>query len=529
MTTTAGPGVAARASSIVAMAAAAYAAVLLARYVYPPYVPRYRIESVLMIFVAAGAAAALARAPARREEGTPIAHFTAAHVALIAGLFAAATFVLYRSALDVGLLSDDFVLADWARRRQWVHLAETGFVRPMAPLFWAALAYLPADFDRTVHAANLGLHALNAALVVALGGRLRLRREQALAAGALFLTFPALTEAVVWASGVQDVLMTTLALVAVLAALRAGDSVAWAGAAVGATALALAVKETSVVVPALAGIVCWASGPHPGRRRHHKTLAVMAAIVVAYAAYRVSAGVPAAYGQGVSRYFLKQLIVEPFAALGAPWSAVWMRTHPLQSVGRAYLILGPLAVGFMAWRRDALGLKGAATAAAWVLLAVLPVFSLFHVTPDLQGSRYLYLPAVGFSVLLAVLVGDVAARFPRRAAAPVFAAALLALVLPSIVAVRIEAIRWNDAARVRDRMLATLDGQALSRCGVLTAEGLADNVAGAYVFRNGLSEAVAARGGEAADRSPGQEPCRVIWLEGSSSVQILTSSEPVKP
>lgn len=526
MTTTAGPVVAARAFSIVALAAAAYAAVLLARYVYPPYIPRYRIESVLMIFAAAGVAAALARAPARRVEGPPIARFTAAHVALIAGLFAAATFFLYRSALDVGLLSDDFVLADWARRRQWVHLAETGFVRPMAPLVWAALAYLPADFDRAVHAANLVLHALNAALVVALGGRLGLRRDQALAAGVLFLTFPALTEAVVWASGVQDVLMTTLVLVAVIAALNADDSVAWAGAAVGATALALAVKETSVVVPALAGIVLWASGPHPGRRRHRQTLAVMAATVVAYAAYRLSVGVPAAYGQGVSRYFIKQLIVEPFAALGAPWSAVWMRTHPLQSVGRAYLILAPLAVGFTVWRRDAAGLKGAATAAAWVLLAVLPVFSFFHVAPDLQGSRYLYLPAVGYSVLLAVLASDAAARFPRRAVAPVFAAALLALVLPSIAAVRSEAVRWNDAARVRDRMLAALDGPALSRCSVLTAEGLADNVAGAFVFRNGLREAAAGRAGAAASSSGRQEPCRLIWLEASSSVQILPSSEP---
>lgn len=527
MTTTAGTGVAARASSSVAIAAAAYAAVLLARYFYPPYIPRYRIESVLMIFVAAGAAASWARTPVRRVEEAPIARFTVAHLALIAGLFAGATFFMYRSALDVGLLSDDFVLADWARRRQWVHIAETGFVRPMGPLFWAALAYLPADFDRTVHAANLLLHALNAALVVALGGRLRLRREEALAAGVLFLTFPALTEAVVWASGVQDVLMTTLALVAVLAALRAGDSIEWAGAAVGATALALAVKETSVVVPALVGIVSWASVP--GRRRQHGTLAAMAAVVVVYAVYRVSAGIPAAYGQGVSRYFLKQLIVEPFATLGAPWSATWMRAHPLQSVVRALLILAPLAARFTAWRRDAAGLRRAATAAAWVLLAVLPVFSLFHVAPDLQGARYLYLPAVGFSVLLAVLAGEVAATLPHRSAAPAFAAALLALVLPSFAAVRSEAMRWNAAARVRDQILATLDSQSLSRCGSLAAEGLADNVEGAYVFRNGLSEAAAGRVGGAAGPSDSQGRCRVIWLEGSSSLQILTSSDPLKP
>ena len=60
--------------------------------------------------------------------------------------------------------------------------------------------------------------------------------------------------------------------------------------------------------------------------------------------FRVASGLAGGYGDGVNRYFLKQLLVEPFATLGQPWSAAWMDAHPVLSSARALTILALLNV-----------------------------------------------------------------------------------------------------------------------------------------------------------------------------------------
>jgi hypothetical protein len=171
------------------------------------------------------------------------------------GVFALVVFVEYRDAVGIGFLSDDFVIADWASRREWIHAVETGFVRPAVPMTWGLLSFLPFSWAATLHAANLLLHALDAALLTAIGLKLGFDRASAAAAGFLFVTMSSLTEAVVWISGMQDVLMATCALGAVLAvlglrALPQGTPLR-AGTAVVLTAVALGAKETAVAIPVL--------------------------------------------------------------------------------------------------------------------------------------------------------------------------------------------------------------------------------------------------------------------------------------
>jgi hypothetical protein len=541
---------ASRTLSVPAIVLGGYLAFLLTRYFYPPHIPRFQVESLFMWLVAAGVMAICLRASSGRdEEPAPGAPFTARHHAAVAASFAAIAFLEYGGALRVGLLSDDFVLADWAARREWVHLAETGFVRPVVPLLWAALSFVPGPLDLTLHAANVLLHALNAVLIVALAVRLGMGRFASLVAGLLFLTSPALSEAVVWCSGMQDVLMTTLGLSAILAATAVGmaserpqaaatgDGVmpdpvrtgVRALLAVGSAALALGVKETAVVIPVLAGVAAWAAPPGLKRGITRLTLAAMTLIAIIYGIYRVAgiygvdSHVPSSYGQGVSRYLAKQLIVEPFATLAEPWSAVWARTHPFPSLVRALLILGLLVAGFSSWHRREAAFSRAAALAAWVLLAVLPVFSLFHVSPTLEGSRYVYLPAAGFAMLLASLMGALARTTPGHSASTLIGVLFLVFAAPSVSALGAEIGRWNDAARLRDAILAQVAGNAdLAGCRSFTASGLADNVEGAYVFRNGLVQALAPRRGGASTGRPLEparatpkapaEHCQLSWL-----------------
>ena len=84
------------------------------------------------------------------------------------------------------------------------------------------------------------------------------------------------------------------------------------------------------MIPALGWLLAWASprGIQPGIQRW--TLVAMTGVSGVYVLVRILSGVPSGYGERAGRYFLKQLMVEPFATLGAPWSAAW---HAGQSRG----------------------------------------------------------------------------------------------------------------------------------------------------------------------------------------------------
>ena len=275
-----------RAVGWVTVAAAGYAAVQVARYFLPPHIPRYQVESAYFVLVGFGALAVLARGGIgvgglERWLGDE-AEAEAARPALptIAAAFVIAAFVLYAPALGIGFLSDDYVIADWASRLELIHFAATGFIRPGVPLFWAMLGPLPGDLATAAHAANIALHGLNAILVTVVGLRLELQRREAVAAGTIFVLFAGLSEAIVWAAGVQDVLMTTLVLAAVaLATARPDPKIV---AAIIATVSAVLVKETAVVTPLLVALVFAARG---GVRLDRSERAIVGSLLVVSGGY----------------------------------------------------------------------------------------------------------------------------------------------------------------------------------------------------------------------------------------------------
>jgi hypothetical protein len=492
------------------LAAAAYVAATLVRYYLLASAPRFPVESAFFIFVGVGVLAVLIRSggPPKlyaKAEGPDLPAVALAAAFVLAALF------LYLPALRVGLLSDDFVIAAWAERLELVHFEATGFVRPGVPLFWRLLQALPGDFGMTAHAANVVLHGLNAALVSAIASRCGLRRPEAVAAGAMFALFPGLSEAVVWLSGVQDVLMTTWVLTAVLLATAPDPKIALSVAASGA---ALLVKETAIVIPVLAALVLAAHDGIRLGRKQRIAVAWLAAVSAGYALARVVVGVPSSL-LDISdwRYFVKQLVANAFATAGAPWTDDWGRTHAGVALMRAAAIVVLLGTAFHGWRRRDVTFRAAAACAAWVLAAAAPALSLFYVGPNLEGARYVYLAAAGFAILLAVVAGLAADRvtiLPRAIGITLVTALLAAPFLPAI---RSDVRRWQAAATLRQAVLERVRADAdHAMCTRFDAEGEADSVSGAYVFRHGLAEALGL-----ADTTR-VVSCRVTLNDGALSV-----------
>jgi hypothetical protein len=465
--------------SVALVAAIAARVVWVAWSYYFRSAPRYPLETAAISLIAVGLILVLLRrggiATAARRDAVSIAALP---------VFIVAALALYAPSLRLGLLSDDFVLRAAARAGSSI-MGTDGFFRPLPLAVWRAL--LAGDSPVFLHVLNIALHGLNAGLVGQLGVRLGLSTAAALAAAALFVTFPAAPEAVAWASGIQDVLMTSAVLGA--AVFAAGDVgarqfVAMAGLFVAA----LATKETAICFPILA-LICRMTVARARQLREWTAFGGLTAIAAIYVVLRASAGIRSEFFSEPSRFLFKHIAVTAFGSLAVPWrspsspAASWLAF--LTTVSLTALMTAALAI----WRRDDVSFVRGVRLTLWIILAVAPVYTYFYVNTQLEGARYLYLAECGWAPLVVDLVWIVTDAAPGRAITR--GLIVCAAIVVSAATLHRELSVWVRAADLRDRVLA--DARlSLEGAGCRGAEFTAvpDSVDGAYVFRNGFREAL---------------------------------------
>lgn len=490
-----------RAASLIIIGGLAMRALWLAGQYYFADGPRYRVESAMIALVVAGAIVLILRRDGGAVDDRPETHIPRPWLPfLVLGSIA-----LYSRAIGLGFLSDDYTLRVMAQSDNLG--AGTGwFFRPLPLLLWRALLVF-GDVPAVLHLLNILLHGLNAFLVAELGVSMGMRRDIALGAAVLFLTFPALPEAVVWSAGIQDVLMTTMALGALVLSAADRHSIARIAAICTLLILGFALKETAVCVPVLIGL-CWMSRE---RLKSDAGLYVaMTGVTAIYLAIRLSMGIAGDYFSAPTRYFFKQMVVIAFGTLAAPWRAPVSPLERLLVCAFVSLLLLLVAHACLTWRRPEGRVHRDLRLVLWVLASIAPVFTLFFVGPTLEGARYLYLASCAWTLVLADLVAaatDRVATSHLRA----FGGAMTVIGLIFAVSVQREIGVWRQAADLRDRVLTEARRVITEdKCGAAAFTGLPDSVDGAYVFRNGFVEAIGRNGGELKAR-PG---CAFVWVNG---------------
>ena len=412
--------------------------------------------------------------------------------------------------LWLGPLSDDFVLQRWARSGAWMP-ESWPHARPLPLALWQ-LAFAAGGDWPAIHAMNLVIHAINACLVAVLATGW-LGSRSGLVAGVTFALFPVSTEAVAWSASIFDVLATFWVLCAVLIWTRWPPSAGQAVALFCCSLAGVLTKETAVAIPLLLALTSLfgPTGPHPEWHRRLGAWAVSAVSVAGYVVWRAAWSPSMAEhlsSLSVDRREWKDLLVRPFEALAVP-----MRTEaglPVQAyvAGAAVLVLlAALLLAIRASRAEPDRSVQSSQAAAlviglgWVSLTALPLLAQFYVSPSLQGGRYLYLPAAGFAVLLsAACVGPM----KRTAVSWVAFLALIGVYATVLVG---ERHVWRQAAATRDAVLTQAAGVVRSNgCRSLDLVDAPDSVHGAFVFRQGLAEALSSL-----DYDRGGIPCHARW------------------
>ena len=339
---------------------------------------------------------------------------------------AAGSALLYVSfgTLSAFLASDDFGWLGNARVVTWnqwfIVPGRTHFYRPVVEMWFAALTPVCDYNPRCYHAFSIGVHAANTALFCALVTRVGGSVKYGAAAAAIFAALPGYAEAVVWVSASTILLAAFFWLSAAhvsLSAAQRSSVLLWMTAAVLA-GLAMFSHESAaslfLVLPVL--LV-------PGRS------------VDLQRSFGLRALVPFAIVVGA--FALSVVVVDRRNYVfteGHYRAGLHMVRHALDYVAALYV--GPHRPGNHAIVVALLivvmfvGGRLARIAGWWMLVTLVPyvAFTWGNV------SRYLYLPAMGFSFLVAAVVFSIAERLARTEQRPRWVhAATTAVVLAFVV------------------------------------------------------------------------------------------------
>lgn len=330
----------------------------------------------------------------------PLLRTTRAPYAVVAAVVAF-VFIgqIYGDALAAHFFNDDHQWLQGARRFTWAALGDLSardhFYRPALEVYFAAAFQALGCEPGSWHGVNVLLHGLNTVLLFGLALAITRSSVAAPVTALLFAVQPAYVEAVAWVSAAAELLVTTWSLVALWCVWSLRTRGGWwryAGA-LAATAAALATHESAVaLVPLVVGVDLLHDPP--------------ASAADAWAWLRTRAAGYAPFAVILLLFLGASLVVnqrnyvveEGGYALG--WHAV---PNLLDSIANLYIgrkrlswqIGTAVVLLALAWR----GTPRMRFGVWWLVVTLLPV-SLFATTP---ASRYLYLPAVGFALLLVEL------------------------------------------------------------------------------------------------------------------------------
>lgn len=372
-----------------------------------------------------------------------------------------------------------------------------GYYRPAVLLSIALDARWGGGSPRAFHLTNVLLHVAASLLVFLLLAQLGLRPLSALLAAALFAAHPVHGESVAFVSGRTDLIAGVFALAAAVLWLRvragrARRAPLEMGLASLSCLLAILAKEAALLLPVLLAALDYVL-PRPAREGSGGTglrlawaLAWGSAVAVALGVRLLVAGVGFGLGQRAAGS-LSPPWVDPvgFAAAWAkylsllvlPWPPVVYYTRELlrpdwtTAVGLG-AFLGLLALLRNTHRREA------AAALLWIGAFLIPVSGVLPIGGAVIAERFLYLPSVGFCLL----VGCALERLPAgpRRAAPVAGAFLCAALAVSSWG---RNALWKDNLTHFSAMVRRAPGLALARAGhgdALRDAGRYEEAAGEY-------------------------------------------------
>jgi len=431
----------------------------------------------------------------------------------------AVAFLLFAPVLRVSLLSDDHQVV-WRTGAMGVG-GGAGFFRPLTDLTiaWGYAVHGPLAAGH--RAPNIAVHGLNAWLMLLLARRWTRPSAGARIAWpavALFLVFPSHFEPVIWIVG-RGAALATLFMLVVLLVLGSSLPDRWrVWLSAGAWSLGALCYETALLLPLLLLPLMWWRVPVAWPPLRGCLPAWGAAFVLHFAWRAMAMGSLLDEGSYGGSFFSHSL-GDYIANVPKVMARLFIPPHPDTAVQTwriaAALLVLALVIGPWLWR------EARARVPDHLLFAVLWSLAVTCIMPMIAGvstrttesDRFLYMPSVFVSLLVAMALARIANNRIRAGVLAVLLAVSVLLILDGQRA-------WLSASRITERIVATMPGPPPG--GRLLVTGLPDNIRGAYVFRNGFYEALLLAGRDTArvvkvplDAELEVRPGDMVWPAGT--------------
>lgn len=357
----------------------------------------------------------------KAPEERPSGWWNVVAILATAGLTAAA----FRRALNFYFLSDDFVVVKLAGAfhfgaRPFTTVGGDGFFRPIGYTSLALTSMWSGVNPVAWHATALALHVANVLLVFLLATRLSASRLAASLAASLFAIHGTRPEAAVWIAGRFDLVATLFVMAGLLFFIRPQDEAAsirrlFALVSLVCMVLAILSKESAYVFPFLLALFLFVKRDLcPGRIRALIPFFVTAALLFAYR-WWLFGGIGGYRDAQTGKSQALTFGLATLKALGLRiWAALFFPVNWSMEPGSSVAALMIVYTGALVWcvtsraNRELLEF-----ALGFIIVSSLPPLHLLAIGAGLGNSRLLYLPSVGFCLMLAAAVDGLSRRARR--------------------------------------------------------------------------------------------------------------------
>lgn len=323
-------------------------------------------------------------------------------------------------------LSDDFVLVNHASNFRFdtipalAKAGGDGFFRPIGNISLALTSMWAGVNPESWHATAVALHVANVVLVFLLTTRLSVSRMAAVFASALFAIHGTRPEAATWIAGRFDLVATHFVLAGLLFFVRscsAAASIAYVYRLASLVCMVLAIlsKESAYVFPILLVLIRITN--RELQRYRSTALIPFFVTMAALFAFRwwLFGGIGGYRDAHTGKAQALTFGLATIKALGLRiWTALYFPINWSTEPG-AWLSLFMLAyLGALVWlatSRPNRALLGFAF--GFLIVCALPPLHLLGIGAELRNSRLLYLPSVGFCLMLAVAADGLRGRGRR--------------------------------------------------------------------------------------------------------------------
>lgn len=281
------------------------------------------------------------------------------------------------------------------------------YYRPVLLVYFILLfPFTSAKSIAIYHFGSLVLHVLNVLLLYKLLLRLTGKRNHSFWLSALFCIHPALTMAVAWIPGVNDLLLTAFALGYFLSLLSVAEGKGMKSVLTNLLFLLLALftKETGAFLPAGGMLLLWYKGylsDIPKKYALVLPLNILAWIVWFFARKNVlPADAPALINTEMFSLVLQRAegLLQYFGKCILPFNLNVFPT--IESTTIMWGLIAVLLTGFLIFQNKERNNRNVVIAVLWFVLFLLPIFFVPKNVNDQLFEHRLYLPMLGILLLL---------------------------------------------------------------------------------------------------------------------------------